>query len=243
MKKPLKSAKFIIGFSLGMVLSGAAAYGIGVTNTPETGYVLCVNAKTKELTYTGTMKCPKGTSSLELGARGLPGSRGAAGAVGPAGDATQNVYFKVVPSRDLETAPIVNASADLKTVILATIYPNDMPLGFYELDAHISGVWKKPTVINAPAVSCYFQYKKDFDADRSVVFGIDGEDYVRWSGINVNPLGELDFHSNLDDPMLLVCKSSGSITGLSGIIHATPFTDYLPMKSTSPMIPRAASSF
>ena len=246
-----KQTRLLLGVVIGIALSGAIAYGVGagVSNTPSTGYLLCANPTTKVVTFTGTLKCPSGSTRLELGAQGEvgpTGSRGSAGATGPAGDATQNVYYKVVPTQDISVSAATTAStttSDFKGVVMATIYPNDMPLGFYELDAHLSGLWKNASVANSPTVSCYFQYKKDYEKDRSVVFGVAKEDFVRWTGINVSPLGEVDFKTVLDDPMYLVCRSSGAIVGISGIIHATPFSNFEPMKSTSPMIPKPAGSY
>ena len=246
MWKVIKSSRILIGFVIGVAVSGATAYGIGVGNTPETGYLLCANSSTKVVTFNGTLKCPSGSVRLELGgkgATGATGTRGSTGETGPAGNATQNVYYKVVTTQDVVVSSSVTSSSDIRGTIMATIYPNDMPLGFYELDAHLSGLWKNATTVASPTVSCYFQYKKDYDKDRSVVFGIAKEDFVRWTGINVNPLGELDFNTLQDDPMYLVCKASGSITGMSGMIHATPFTNFDPMKSTSPLIPKPAGSY
>jgi len=244
-----KQGQLILGLVAGMALSGVAAYGVGVANTPESGYLLCANTTSKVVTFNGTLKCPTGSTSLELGARGSVGATGARGSNGAQGvdaDASQNVFYKVVPSQDIPLTAVANASsvtADFKGVVMAIIFPNDMPLGFYELDAHISGLWKNATIANAPTVSCYFQFRKDYDRDRSVVFGVAKQDFVRWTGINMSPLGQVDFKTLLDDPMYLVCKSSGAITGMSGIIHASPFSSYEPMKSTTPMIPLKPSSY
>jgi hypothetical protein len=82
--------KFIVGFIAGSLIFGGSAFAIGVSNTPETGYLFCVNNKTKAVTFPGTLKCPSGTKPVELGARGLAGpagERGASGPTGPAGPA------------------------------------------------------------------------------------------------------------------------------------------------------------
>lgn len=67
------------------LLFGSAAFAIDAFNTPESGYVLCVNNKTKAVTFPGVAKCPKGSSRLQLGAQGLPGTQGDQGLQGLAG--------------------------------------------------------------------------------------------------------------------------------------------------------------
>ena len=64
------------------MLFGVAANGSGVLNNPDSGYLLCVNSKTKALTHPGTLKCPKGTQPLVLGATGKDGAPGLNGATG-----------------------------------------------------------------------------------------------------------------------------------------------------------------
>ena len=68
--------RFIVGFVLGSLVFGAAAYSVNVDNTPERGYLLCYNAKTKAVTFPGKLSCPSGTKSLELGAQGPAGVDG-----------------------------------------------------------------------------------------------------------------------------------------------------------------------
>jgi len=41
-------------------------------NTPENGYILCANKKTKSVTYPNTTTCPPGTILLDMGAAGNP---------------------------------------------------------------------------------------------------------------------------------------------------------------------------
>jgi hypothetical protein len=70
------------------ILIGITGLATGATifNTPETGYLLCVNTKNKNVTYPGTQKCPKGTKPLILGAQGLKGESGPQGPQGLKGD-------------------------------------------------------------------------------------------------------------------------------------------------------------
>lgn len=68
--------RFITGFVLGSLFFGAAAYSVNVNNSPEGGYLLCYNSKTKAVTFPGKLSCSTGTKGLELGARGRAGIDG-----------------------------------------------------------------------------------------------------------------------------------------------------------------------
>lgn len=77
--------KVVAAFVLATIAIGSASYAAGVANTQQTGYLLCFDAKTKQVTYPGKLVCPKGKKPLSMGARGLTGAPGPAGAAGPAG--------------------------------------------------------------------------------------------------------------------------------------------------------------
>jgi len=81
----LKSSHIVgvLAFSLLSFVGVSVAAQVG--NNPETGYVICINKSTKVVTYPGTLSCPKGTSSLVIGARGLSGLDGQSGRDGLAG--------------------------------------------------------------------------------------------------------------------------------------------------------------
>lgn len=64
------------------LLLGVAANGSGILNNPDTGYLLCVNMKTKNVTHPGTSRCPKGSTALILGTKGKDGVAGLTGAAG-----------------------------------------------------------------------------------------------------------------------------------------------------------------
>ena len=93
----LSPNRFVVGFIVGaMLFSGSAfAYKSYVSeNTPETGYLLCANSKTKAVTFPNKLSCPAGTIALDLGASGgvagddgRDGATGGNGAQGPAGPA------------------------------------------------------------------------------------------------------------------------------------------------------------
>jgi len=93
------TSKFLAGVIVGAVVfsSSAIAYNQYVAdNTPENGYLLCANLKTKVVTFPNKLSCPSGSKALDMGAatgvdgpQGLQGPKGDAGAPGlqgPKGD-------------------------------------------------------------------------------------------------------------------------------------------------------------
>lgn len=82
---PLNS-RFATGFVLASLLFGSAAFAIDGINNPQSGYLLCVDKKTKDVTFPGNSKCPKGSEKLILGAQGAAGIRGDKGDKGDKGD-------------------------------------------------------------------------------------------------------------------------------------------------------------
>jgi hypothetical protein len=74
--------KFLLLLISTLVLASGTAIGATLFNTPEGGYLLCVNKSTKVVTYPESQKCPTGFKRLVLGARGLKGELGPQGEVG-----------------------------------------------------------------------------------------------------------------------------------------------------------------
>jgi FlaG/FlaF family flagellin (archaellin) len=68
-----------------LIVTGANA--AGTFNNAETGYTICIDNKTKMLTFPGTEKCKSGQKKLVLGAKGLKGDTGVTGAAGVDGSA------------------------------------------------------------------------------------------------------------------------------------------------------------
>ena len=58
--------KFFIGLLAGAMLAGGAAYSASVNNTPEGGYLLCANNKTRVVTFPSKLSCPSGTKPIEV---------------------------------------------------------------------------------------------------------------------------------------------------------------------------------
>jgi len=81
--------KFLVGLAVGAILfsSSAVAYINYVSdNTPEGGYLLCANLKTKVVTFPNKLSCPSGTKALDMGAAtGMEGPMGSDGPMGPQG--------------------------------------------------------------------------------------------------------------------------------------------------------------
>ena len=86
-KKLNVKSNFILGIVIGLTLAGGAAFSATTFNTPATGYLLCVNQKTKVVTYPATQKCPSGSIKLITGAQGPKGEQGLQGPVGQVGPA------------------------------------------------------------------------------------------------------------------------------------------------------------
>ncbi len=80
--------KFLIGLLVGAMLTGGIAYSATVNNTPEGGYLLCANNKTRVVTFPSKLSCPTGTKAIEV-----------AGAFSSAGD------FNSEPSEEVGTPP------------------------------------------------------------------------------------------------------------------------------------------
>jgi hypothetical protein len=94
------AGKFVAGVVVGAILFSSSAIAINnyvSDNTPENGYLLCANQKTKVVTFPNKLSCPSGTKALDLGAvtgiegpqgpQGVKGDTGATGIPGPKGDA------------------------------------------------------------------------------------------------------------------------------------------------------------
>jgi len=284
MGNKLPRIRFIAGFVLGSLLCGTAAYSVNVDNTPEGGYLLCYNSKTKAVTYPGKLSCPAGSKALELGAQGpagadgqdgidgsngadgrnglngltgltgLTGPTGATGPVGPRGatgasggsnvGSDQTTYWKSIPSRDLNVYGDISKWSDAKVFIMASISKDNLPVGSYELEAFLSGYWSQSVfdLENQPKISCFFQYKSEYDKDGSTRYGGSDANYVHWTGLSMVVRGDYQIKAATNDPMLLVCKSTGSLDEFGGFINAPTGNSYSEMKgsitdlSTSPSV-------
>ena len=128
-------SKFLAGVIVGAVVFSGSAVAINnyvSDNTPENGYLLCANIKTKAVTFPNKLSCPSGTKALDLGAvtgvegpegpMGPQGFTGPQGPQGPAGSSSANAITKLysvkVPPRDIvfdgnaTCPPVVEYSTD-----------------------------------------------------------------------------------------------------------------------------------
>lgn len=83
------AGKFLAGVIIGAALFSGSAIAINnyiSDNTPENGYLLCANLKTKVVTFPNKLSCPVGTKALDMGAvTGVDGAEGPEGPEGPTG--------------------------------------------------------------------------------------------------------------------------------------------------------------
>jgi hypothetical protein len=83
--KSLRLGKTILWSSVAALLLVTGATAATTFNNQEVGYTVCIDSKSKALSFPGTEKCKPGQKKLILGAKGAKGDIGATGATGAAG--------------------------------------------------------------------------------------------------------------------------------------------------------------
>jgi hypothetical protein len=243
-------SKFLVGLIAGAVIFSGSAVAVNryiSDNTPEGGYLLCANNKTKAVTFPNKMSCPSGTTALDMGAlalvegpEGPQGPQGPEGPQGPQGASeVSKLYSLKVPSKDIVFDANVTSLLNGKRIVLATVDGTSLPYGVYALRADLSGVWSSTAYSKQPLVSCFFQDKSDFDGAKAGTawgarrYGEDKSEYGTWTGIKLAVHGDAIFGAS-SNPIYLVCVSTGSIAGLEGQIWAEKLDSYgtLPSGST-----------
>lgn len=239
------TSKFIAGVIAGAVLFSGSAIALNnyvSDNTPENGYLLCANNKTKAVTFPNKLSCPSGTTALDLGAvtgvegpegpegpAGIDGRNGLTGATGPSG--TAKTYTRLTTPRDIVADGNYTTFASLKKTIIAKISPADAPIGFYGLSAYVEGLWADG-VRDGAYFTCYFQDKKDFDSgSNSRLRGSASQENGNWTGILLNPRATVYFLSLTDDPVYLVCAAGGTVKDIDAYLIATSI-DSAQLKNT-----------
>lgn len=135
-----KRPKFLAGFLSGAILFGGSAFAASTyvsDNTPENGYLLCANIKTKAVTFPAKLNCPSGTRALDLGAvskqegpAGPQGQQGPAGPVGPVGISSEKGYLIWMKAQDV--VPNANELA-VRTVLSKSGFTP----GFYSINGEV----------------------------------------------------------------------------------------------------------
>ncbi len=239
------TSKFFAGIVVGAIAFSGSAIALNnyvSDNTPENGYLLCANLKTKAVTFPNKLSCPSGTKALDMGAvtgvegpEGPIGPQGFTGPQGPQGPASANsitkLYSVKVPPRDIVFDGNVTSLLSGKRIVLATIDGTTLPYGIYTLRADLSGVWSSTANSKNPLVSCYFQDKVDYEGGKAGTswgarrYGEDRSEYGSWTGIKLTVDGDTIFGPS-SSPLYLVCVTTGSISGLDGSIWAERLDQY-----------------
>ena len=243
------NGRFVGGFLIASLIFGGVATALGPLvsdNTPENGYLLCANKKTKAVTFPGTLKCPSGTKVLDLGAvignqgptgfQGFPGANGAQGPAGPAGPAGPGSSLSKLFSLKLAEKDVVfdgnaTSSFQAKRFLMGVIDGRNLESGIYFLNANLSGLWSSTAYSKNPIVECFFQDKVDYDAYKiggafgSRRHGGATQEYGAWNGIDLNIFGD-KFFGPTTEPIYLVCSTTGSISGMKGMVFGTKHSDY-----------------
>jgi hypothetical protein len=153
--------RFFLGLGVGVLFSVTAAYAINVDNTPETGYLLCVNSKTKAVTYPGVLKCPSGSKALELGAQGAEGPMGVTGATGATGATADVKAMGTLTLGAIEPRDVALPSSSVSRRLILAAFTDktfDQKTGTYFLSVDLSGGWATPSdAFNFGEIYCYFQ--------------------------------------------------------------------------------------
>ena len=230
------TSKFIAGVIAGAVLFSGSAIALNnyvSDNTPENGYLLCANNKTKAVTFPNKFSCPSGSTALDLGAmtftegpQGPMGPQGYTGPQGPAGPAGLStggkVYWGTSPSRiDIVADGSINSSSAMVRKIMYTLRSSDVTPGYYKLFAHVSGLWGEGARTGSK-VQCYFQTPANYTSDGGYKWGEASTERDSWNGVELNIFG--DWSSTADSSMYLVCRTSGTLKGLDVEVEATSAT-------------------
>jgi hypothetical protein len=239
------TSKFFAGVVVGAIVFSGSAIALNnyvSDNTPENGYLLCANVKTKAVTFPNKLSCPTGTKALDMGAvtgvegpEGPMGPQGYTGPQGPAGassaSAITKLYSVKIPPRDIVFDGNANSLLTGKRIVLASLDGSTMPYGIYTLRADLSGVWSSTASGKNPLVSCYFQDKVDYDGAKAGTtwggrrYGEDRSEYGNWTGIKLTVDGD-GILGPTSTPIYLVCVTTGSISGLDGSLWAQRLDQY-----------------
>ena len=199
---------FITFIILGIALFGGSAIAAQIyasDNTPEKGYLLCANIKTKAVTFPGKLTCPTGTRALDLGA-----------VVGSA--KTQSAGYLV----DLKPQDI-SASVTSKTE-KTIISKSNFNRGHYSLQGEISMQFQST---NSQVVLC----RTTVTGNSSVTSGFPSHELANtWTGHTALVAGIVRIDSPRD-VVSINCNFTGNTKILFGYMSLVPIAS--PQELTS----------
>jgi hypothetical protein len=229
-------SKFLAGLIAGAVIFSGSAVAVNryiSDNTPEGGYLLCANNKTKAVTFPNKMSCPSGTTALDMGAINLvEGPEGPEGPQGPAGISSGGKVYWTSNSNaiDIVADGTINSTTSMVRKIMLTLKSSDLPSGYYRLEGHITGLWADSAGVGS-LVQCYFQSSTDYDANGGRKWGTAATERKSWNNVNMNVLG--DWSTSLENTIYLVCRTSGTLKGLQVQVDLVTSTMAGKLTSTS----------
>jgi hypothetical protein len=218
--------KLIIGIVIIVSLFSAPALAINnyvSDNSPENGFLLCANNKTKVVTFPNKLSCPPGSKALDLGAvtgvegpQGSPGIQGPqglpglAGAQGPAGKDASNLpgYYVTLKKQD------VIASVVSKTE-RAMITKSGFRSGYYNLTSEIQLLFQNATL---QTVLCYVKTSGNSQAYSAFP---SHEVANTWTG-HTSQLTGLLYVSSPQDVIAVNCSFTGNTQVSWGYLLLTP---------------------
>lgn len=223
-----RKPNFVFGFIIASFLFGASAIAVNVSNTPESGYLLCYNTKTKVVTFPNAFQCPKGTKPLEMGAQGVPGFDGQDGAdglqgmqgpQGPAGpegkqgadgkDASQKPGY-LVTLKPQDVIASVGAKSEKSLISKSGFEP-----GFYNLSSEIVLLFQNPTL---QVALC--QVKTSGSA--SAYSGFPSHEVANsWTSHTMQFIGPISIFAKTDT-VTISCSFTGNTQVLYGYLSLTP---------------------
>jgi hypothetical protein len=260
LRKVISRGRFMIGLIIGIVLTGSVAYSANIFNTPETGYLLCVNQKTKIITYPATQKCPSGTSKLILGARGaqgIQGEKGEKGDLGPQGiqgpqgsttiTQAQPIVQKVYDANGNLMGNLLGTSAGDVTVQVGNSRFSYFSSGFIVLNGQV--LYTDANCAGPRYAELYRGEVSSWTIDAPFV-SVPGSDpsrnsaglFVGTSTGNELPVPTSAFRLSFDNAGALSCTalSTQSLSGLSGIILLAPLNLNVPVRYPTPFSIRSS---
>ena len=204
MKKDVSRFKYILSMTLVLLLSGTVAYSYSVNNTPEGGYLLCVNSKTKAVKFPNKLSCPAGFKSLELGAKGADGVDGQSGK-----DLTQDAGY-IITLKPQDVIASVSSKSDKTLISKSGFNP-----GYYNLMSEISMVFQST---NMQVVLCSLKTTgKSFSYS-----GFPSHEVANtWTGHTVQLSGVV-YIDSASDSISVSCSFTGNVKVNYGNMGLTP---------------------